>query len=314
MPLKVRLLLWWIRFTQKTPIYELPPVTARRVSTETFESAKKLIDYLPIELFAVKNRTFKARDGFDVPIRIYQPVNADNLPLIVFFHGGGFVIRDLDSHDNACRRLAHDNQAVVVSVDYRLAPEHKFPIPLQDCYDATVWASENAAKINADASRLVVMGDSAGGNLATVVAQIARDEKGPNILYQVLIYPSTDARMNHPSINKFAEGYLLTKPMMKWFLAQYRHNKEDIYNPLMSPLLCEDLSDLPPAFIITAEYDPLKDEGIAYAHRLKQAGVEVRHTDYKGLIHAFFNMPKLHKSCLAAFEEIKEVLEPVFKA
>ncbi len=312
MPLKIRLLLWWINFTEKTPIYEMPPVSARRVSDEIFESSKKIIDYPPIELFAVKNQTFKARDGFEVPIRIYQPTNDKNLPLIVFYHGGGFVIRDIDSHDNACRRLAHDNQAVVVSVGYRLAPEYKFPIPHQDCYDATVWASENAASINGDASKLVVMGDSAGGNLATVVAQIARDEKGPEICYQVLIYPTTDARMNHPSIHKFAEGYLLTKPMMKWFLEQYRSKKEDIYHPHMSPILCEDLSDLPPALIITAEFDPLKDEGIAYAHRLKQAGVEVQHTDYKGLIHAFFNMPKLHKSCLKAFDEIKETLQPVF--
>ncbi|MGB0932307.1 MAG: alpha/beta hydrolase [Chitinophagales bacterium] len=308
MPLKVRLLLWWIRLTEKTPMYELPAVTARRISKETLEGAKKLIEYAPIELFAVKNQMVKARDGYDIPIRIYQPIDADNLPIIVFYHGGGFVIRDLDSHDNGCRRLAHDNQAVVVSVDYRLAPEFKFPIPHQDCYDATVWVSENAASINGDASRLVVMGDSAGGNLATVVAQIARDKKGPKICYQVLIYPTTDARMNHPSIDKFAEGYLLTKPMMQWFLNHYKKNEEDIYNPLMSPLLCLDLSNMPPAFIITAEFDPLKDEGIAYAHRLKQAGVEVRHTDYKGLVHAFFNMPKLHKSCLRAYEEIKEVL------
>ncbi|MEZ4886256.1 MAG: alpha/beta hydrolase [Chitinophagales bacterium] len=312
MPLKIRLLLWWLRFTEKTPVYEMPAATARKVSREAFESAKKIIEYPPIDLFAVKNQTVKARDGFDIPIRIYQPIDADNLPLIVFYHGGGFVLRDIDSHDGACRRLARDNQAVVVSVDYRLAPEYKFPIPHQDCYDATVWASENAASIHADAKRLVVMGDSAGGNLATVVAQIARDE-GPAICYQVLIYPTTDARMNHPSINEFSEGYLLTKPLMKWFLNHYKSKDEDIYNPLMSPLLCRDLTNMPPTFIITAEFDPLKDEGIAYAHRLKQAGVEVKHSDYEGLIHAFFNMPRLHKSCLRAFEEIKEVLQPVLR-
>ncbi len=313
MPLKVRLLLWWIRLTEKTPIYELPAVTARRVSKETLERANKLIDYAPIKLFAVKNQTVKARDGYDIPIRIYQPIDADNLPIIVFFHGGGFVIRDLDSHDNSCRRLARDNKAIVVSVDYRLAPEYKFPIPHQDSYDATVWVSDNAESINGDASRLVVMGDSAGGNLATVVAQIARDENGPKICHQVLIYPTTDARLNHPSIDTFSEGYLLTKPMIHWFSNHYKSSKEDIYNPLMSPILCRDLSNMPPTFIITAEFDPLKDEGIAYAHRLKQAGVEVRHTDYTGLVHAFFNMPKLHKSCLRAYEEIKEVLQPIFR-
>ncbi len=313
MPLKIRLLLWWIRFTEKTPIYELPAAKARQVSKKSFEAAKRLIDYPPIKLFAVKNQTVKARDGYQIPIRIYQPTDSDNLPIIVFYHGGGFVIRDLDSHDNGCRRLAHDNKAVVVSVDYRLAPEYKFPIPHQDCYDATVWVSKNAKSIRGDASRLVVIGDSAGGNLATVVAQIARDEKGPKICYQVLIYPTTDARMNHSSIDEFSEGYLLTRPMMQWFLDQYKSTKEDIYNPLMSPLLCRDLSNMPPTLIITAEFDPLKDEGIAYAHRLKQAGVEVRHSDYEGLVHAFFTMPKLHKSCLRAYEEIKEVLKPVFR-
>ena len=313
MPFKIRLLLWWIRLTEKTPTYELPAATARRISKETLEAANKFLDFPPIKLFAVKNQTVKARDGYDIPIRIYQPIEGENLPIIVFYHGGGFVIRDIDSHDGACRRLSRDNQAIVVSVDYRLAPEYKFPIPHQDCYDATVWVSENAEKIGGDANRLVVMGDSAGGNLATVVAQIAKEENGPAICYQVLIYPTTDARMNHPSIEQFSEGYLLTKPLMQWFLNHYKRTNEDIYNPRMSPLLCRDLSDMPPAFIITAEFDPLKDEGIAYAHRLKQAGVEVRHTDYKGLIHAFFNMPKLHKSCLRAYDEIKEVLKPVLQ-
>ncbi len=313
MPIKIRLLLWWLKFTEKTPTHEMPAQKVREESDKTFNNAKKLLEYATIELFSVKNQTVKARDGFDIPIRIYRPSNMANLPLIVFYHGGGFVIRSIDSHDAACRRVARDNNAIVVSVGYRMAPEHKFPVPHQDCYDATVWASEHAAEIGGDASRLVVMGDSAGGNLATVVAQIALEENGPDICYQVLIYPTVDARMNHPSIDKFAEGYLLTKPLMQWFLNHYKSKEEDIYNPRMSPLLYEDLSKMPPAFIATAEYDPLKDEGIAYVQRLKQAGVEVQYTDYKGLIHAFFNMPKLHKSCLKIYDDIKEVLRPVLR-
>lgn len=313
MPLKIRLLLWWLKLTEKTPVYEMSPTQARKVSDKTFEDAKKLLEYAPIEMSEVSNRTVKARDGFDIPIRIYRPSNKQNLPLIVFYHGGGFVLRNIDSHDAGCRRLARDNQAIVVSVGYRMAPEYKFPIPYQDCYDATVWASEHAAEIGGDASRLVVAGDSAGGNLATVVAQIALEENGPDICYQVLIYPTVDARMNHPSIDKFAEGYLLTKPLMQWFLNHYKSKEEDIYNPRMSPLLYEDLSKMPPTFIGTAEYDPLKDEAVAYAQRLKQAGVEVQYTDYKGLIHAFFNMPKLHKSCLKIYDDIQEVLRPVLR-
>lgn len=307
MNLKLKALLWYLNNFKKEDL-TIPPAKIRKENAKELPRFLKLLDFAPIELFAVKDEMVTMRDGEEIRVRIYNPTEQKDLPLIIFFHGGGFVTRTIESHDLVCRRLSHLNQAVVVSVDYRLAPEFKFPIPHQDCYDATLWIADNARQLGGDPKQITVMGDSAGGNLATVVSILSRDLNGPKIKNQVLIYPTVDARLNHPSIDKFGKGYFLTKPLMQWFLDHYRSKEDDIYNPLMSPLLTENLSDLPPAFVFTAAYDPLKDEGVAYAKKLEAAGNQVVFKEYPNVIHGFINMPKISKECLEAHEDIKEYL------
>ncbi len=235
----------------------------------------------------VENRTIPGPAG-EIPVRIYTPQGNGPFPALVFFHGGGWVICNLDTHDGICRGLANGAGCVVVSVDYRLAPEHKFPAAPEDCYAATQWVAENAAELNVDASHIAVGGDSAGGNLTAVVAQMARDRGGPHLVFQLLIYPATDFRMNTPSIEENATGYFLTKDDMIWFTNHYLNSEEDKTNPLASPLLASDLSGLPPALIITAQYDPLRDEGELYGQKLREAGVPVTVSRYAGVIHGFF--------------------------
>lgn len=309
---KVKLLLKVLDFQTKHPIEEMTPEQARRVTEASFERGKKWTNYPPIELFRVFDQNILGREC-EIPIRIYQPKNEDHLPIILFFHGGGFVLRNQNSYDKVCRRIARDTEAIVISVDYRLAPEHKYPKAVYDCYDATKWAYENAALIGGKADTLVVMGDSAGGNLAAAVSLMSRDLNGPAIQHQVLIYPATDARLILPSIEKYGHGFLLTKSMIRWFVNHYIRTEDDIYEPYLSVLLARDLSNLPPALIITAEYDPLIDEGLAYAKRLKKAGVMVQYSEYKGLIHAFMNLPKIHKSILGAYLEIEATLKRTWR-
>jgi acetyl esterase len=235
----------------------------------------------------VENRTIPGPAG-EIPVRIYTPQGNGPFPALVFFHGGGWVICNLDTHDGICRSLANGAGCVVVSVDYRLAPEHKFPAAPEDCYAATQWVAKNAAELNVEASNIAIGGDSAGGNLTAVVAQMARDRGGPHLVFQLLIYPATDFRMNTPSIEENATGYFLTKDDMIWFTNHYLNSEEDKTNPLASPLLARDLSGLPPALIITAQYDPLRDEGELYGQKLREAGVPVTVSRYEGVIHGFF--------------------------
>ncbi|PSR12126.1 MAG: alpha/beta hydrolase [Bacteroidetes bacterium] len=306
-PLKIRLLLWLINRDATLQIHQMSAPQARQVTEKKKARIEKFLDYAPLPLHRVFDLAIPGRDS-QIPVRIYQPTAEKNLPLIVYFHGGGFVLPGVDSHDKVCRRIAHDNQAVVLSVEYRLAPEFKFPIPVHDSYDATVWAAENAALHHGDPTRLVVMGDSAGGNLATAVCLLARDLQGPKIACQVLIYPCTDATMGSDSITTYGAGYLLTHASMKWFVGHYKATDKDLYSPYMSMLLADDVTNLPPAFVFTAEYDPLKDEGRQYAEKLRAAGNEVLYKDYGGLIHGFMNMPKMSPHILGAYADIRAVL------
>lgn len=310
MPLKLRLLLFYLNYIAKQLDYsKLDAPTVRKINHKEYEKVNSIIDFAALPLFKIWDEEVNVRDGASVTVRIYQATEKKNVPLIVFFHGGGFVTRSIETHDKACRRIAQSNEAVVISVGYRLAPEFKFPIPVYDCYDATVWARQEAGRLGADPEKLVVMGDSAGGNLATVVSILARDGDGPSIRAQVLIYPTADGRLQHATIDQFAKGYLLTKPMMKWFLAHYQRTPEDAVDPLMSPILTADLSDLPSAYISTAEYDPLKGEGTDYAASLKEAGNEVFIKDYKGVVHGFLNLAKITtKQTFAMHEDIKTFL------
>lgn len=224
-----------------------------------------------------------------VPVRVYRPRAEGTLPLVVFCHGGGWMIGNLDSHDAVCRLLADRTPAVVVSVDYRLAPEHPFPAAVDDCWAATCWAAERAADWDADGRRLGVAGDSAGGNLAAVMALKAREAGGPAIGFQALVYPAVDHTADTESKRRNGEGYLLTAEAIAWCSRAYL-GEGDWRDPLASPLLASSHAGLPPALVATAEFDPLLDEGRAYADALAAAGVAVEYTNYPGMLHGFIRM------------------------
>jgi acetyl esterase len=238
----------------------------------------------------------------DIPVRIYRPTAAMPLSVVVYFHGGGFVIGDIASHDTTCQRLAAGIPALVISVDYRLAPEHRFPAAVDDCEAATAWASAHAPELGGDPSRLAVAGDSAGGNLAAVIARRARDAGGPNIAFQLLVYPATDMTRSLPSHTENGTGYLLDSDAMSWFLDNYLADA-DRRHPDASPLFADDLSGLPPAFVLTAEFDPLRDEGEAYAERLRTAGVPVTTSRYDGMIHGFYGLDSIFDAAKKATAE-----------
>jgi len=223
-----------------------------------------------------------------IPVRIYRP-SAAPAPVHVHFHGGGWVIGDLDTHDRDCREICVGADCIVVAVDYRLAPEHIFPAAPEDCYAALCWATANLDSLCALPGAVSVGGDSAGGNLAAAVALMARDRNGPAIAMQLLIYPVTDATMESGSYRDNADGYLLSRTMMSWFWDHYCPDLALRADPLASPIAAEDLAGLPPALVMTAEFDPLRDEGEAYAERLIAAGVEVEVRRFDGLIHGFFS-------------------------
>ena len=238
----------------------------------------------------IEDREIPGQEG-KIPVRIYTPEGKGPFPVLVFFHGGGWVIGNIESHDTTCRVLTNAAGCVTVSVDYRLAPEHKFPAAPEDCYTATKWVADNATTFNGDPTRIAVGGDSAGGNLAAVVPLMARDRGGPNLVYQLLIYPATDYYLpGTPSIQENGDGYLLTRDDMIWFLGHYLSSEADIKHPYAFPLQAKELSGLPPAMVITAEFDPLRDEGEMYAVQLKQAGVVVTATRYHGTIHGFVSL------------------------
>jgi acetyl esterase len=228
--------------------------------------------------------------GGPLAVRVYRFSAEPDQPAVVYFHGGGFVIGSLESHDGTCRRLAHGAGCTLISVDYRLAPESKFPAAVDDAYAATAWVADNAAALKIDPSRIAVAGDSAGGNLAAVVAILTRDRRGPALVHQLLIYPVTDMAFASESYVTNGDDYFLTRDMMAWFGEQYVPKGHPPEDPMLSPLYAEDLSDLAPATVITAEYDPLRDEGEAYARRLTEAGVATEPVRYDGVIHGFFSM------------------------
>jgi acetyl esterase len=225
-----------------------------------------------------------------IPVRVYTPPGEGIKPGLVYFHGGGFVVCNLDSHDVTCRELASGADCVVVSVDYRLAPEARFPAAPEDCHAATRWVAREAESLGIDRGRIAVAGDSAGGNLAAVVALMCRDRGGPELVHQLLIYPVTDHRCETPSFDENGKGYFLTGDMMRWFWHHYLESAKDGESPLASPIRADDLAGLPSATVLTAEYDPLRDEGRAYAERLEAAGVATRYTNYPGVFHGFFGM------------------------
>ena len=247
-----------------------------------------------------------------IPARLYRPAGHGPLPLLVYFHGGGWVLGGLASHDNVCRSLANGAGCAVLAIDYRLAPEHRFPAAVDDCYEATVWAAANAAALGCDPKRIAVGGDSAGGNLAAVISQIARDRGAPALSFQLLVYPATDAAYDTASYRENATGYFLELDDMHWFYDHYLDGVADRSDPRASPLRARDLRGLPPALVITAEFDPLRDEGEAYAGRLREAGVPVTLHRYDGMIHGFFAMGPLLDQGKQAVAEAVAALRAAF--
>jgi acetyl esterase len=258
------------------PYHTVAAPVARRIYRDTRAVLSSKAPELPeIRLLVTENFT----------LRVYRPVKNEKLPALVYFHGGGWTIGDIDTHDVLCRELAIGARCVVVSVDYRLAPEYPFPAAVEDCFAATRYVADNAATLNIGS--IAVGGDSAGGNLAATVALMARDAGSPAIAFQLLIYPATDQRLATASHERNAQGYLLTRDAIDYFRRAYLPNEKDWTDWRASPLLARSHADLPPALVITAGYDPLLDEGRAYAERLKAAGVLVEYREYPDMVHGF---------------------------
>lgn len=267
------------------------PSLAEMAVPDARAMAKQMAQILPRgpEVASVTDLSVDGAGG-PIPIRLYRPEGTSPMQALVWFHGGGFVIGGVDEADSVCRQLVSESGIVVASVDYRLAPEHPYPAAADDSFAATSWLSANAANLGLDAARLAVGGDSAGGNLAAVVSLRARDEGRPPIAFQLLVYPVTDATMSRESYKQNGEGYFLTTDAMRWFLDRYLPDPSDRTDPYAAPLAAKDLSGLPPALVITAEYDPLRDEGEAYGARLREAGVLTTVSRYEGMMHGFFTM------------------------
>lgn len=289
----------------------IPPVNALSVpeARSMFEEI-----YAPPEdppsVDMLREYSIPGPDG-PLDVRLYTPEGDPPFPVLVFFHGGGYVLGSLDTHDLMCRILCRQAECTVVSVDYRLAPEDPFPAALRDCFAATQWVADHPGVVHGDPDRLAVGGDSAGGNLAAAVSLMCRDRDGPSLQHQTLIYPAVNNHDAHPDLDSYlenAEGYMISIDDLIWFSEKYLPHPIHNYNELASPLEARDLSDLPPATVVTAGFDPLRDEGVAYARRLEENGVPVVHRNYEDMVHGFAMMldgPSLDRAheCLSFVSE-----------
>jgi len=301
-----------VRLSGRPPYETLSAPEAR----ELFLAAREVLAPDPPAVGEIRELSAPGPAGAAVPLRLYRGATTapgETLPALVYLHGGGWVIGDLDTHDSLCRHLANAARCVV-AVDYRLAPEHKFPAAVEDCVAATSWVAQEAAALGIDRERLAVGGDSAGGNLAAVVSLVARDQGMPMLRCQALLYPAVECGMTHPSHDRFAEGYLLTRPTMKWFYEQYLRGPPDVDDWRASPLRAADLSGVAPALVLTAGNDVLCDEGEAYARRLQEAGVAVQLRHYPDQIHGFLTMGKIVQAAQPALDDIAAALRAAWEA
>ena len=293
------------------PYNEVPPAVARRFYRDT--RGPLTPDPPPVESVQL---LLAPGDGGPVPVRAYRPKGAardEPLPALVFFHGGGWVIGDLDTHDVVCRTLANGARCAVFSVEYRKAPEAPFPAAVDDCFSSLIFISKNSNSLGINPAQIAVGGDSAGGNLATVIALMARDAGGPALSLQLLIYPATDQHYGFPSIERNGEGYLLTKKVMHYFRSHYLPRKQDWLDWRASPLLAKSLAGLPPAFVLTAGFDPLVDEGKAYADRLAKEGVRTEYKNYADMVHGFITMGRVLDSANTALADCAQALRKAWR-
>ena len=289
------------------PYHDVPPAVARRFYRDT----RGPLTPDPPAVESVQLLLAPGKGG-PVPVRAYRPKGAGKdevLPALIYLHGGGWVIGDLDTHDVVCRTLANGARCAVFSVEYRKAPEAPFPAAVDDCFSALEFVVKNGKNLKIDTSKIAVGGDSAGGNLAAVMALMARDAGGPAISFQLLIYPATDQQLGHPSIDGNGEGYLLTKKVMIYFRGRYLPREADWRDWRASPLLAKSHAGLPPAFVMTAGFDPLLDEGRAYAEKLKSAGVPVDYREYSDMVHGFITMGRVLDSANTALADCAQALK-----
>jgi len=298
----------------KSPLpayYDVPPAVARRL----YRDSRGALTPDPPAVESAQLLMAPSAAG-PVPVRAYRPKGAGKdeiLPALVYFHGGGWVIGDLDTHDVVCRTLCNGARCAVFSVEYRKAPESPFPAAVDDCFSALSFVSGNSDSLKVNAKQIAVGGDSAGGNLATVMALTARDAGGPAISFQVLIYPGADQRMAHPSIKRNGEGYLLTEKSMLYFRSHYLPDPKDWLDWRASPLLAKSLAKLPPAFVLTAGFDPLVDEGKEYAERMRKEGVKVEYRNYPDMVHGFITMGRVLDTANAALADCATALKNAWR-
>ncbi|MDD9896437.1 MAG: alpha/beta hydrolase [Gammaproteobacteria bacterium] len=278
-----------------------------------YDQASELVRGDPPKPFSIEEIEIPGSGG-SIPAWIYRPSEQPRFPILVYFHGGGYTIGSLKSHDCICRGLCVEAECIVVSVDYRLAPENKYPAAVEDAWDAARWVAANAVALGGDPDKVAIGGDSAGGNLTAVVSLLAKENGSPDFVFQLLVYPGTDMTCSFESHNKFGNGYRLTNELIAWFYAHYFTEGDDITHWKASPLNAEDLSDLPPAFMISAGFDPLQDENRAYAEKLKSAGVSVKHSHYGGMIHGFLTMPGALDKAREGINECAQELRDAFNS
>lgn len=293
-------------------MWEFTPAEAR----QAFSLMMQFVAPKDVIVGKVENLRASGPNG-DIPLRSYAPPGAGNgaLPVLLFFHGGGFVIGNLDTHDGLCRVLCRESGARVIAVDYRLAPEHRFPAAVDDAYAALCWIAAHADSLGVDARRIAIGGDSAGAALATVSARTAKEKNGPALALQLLMFPPADLAADTPSRQNWADGYFLDRLTIKWFFDNYLPEGADLRDPRLSPIYAPDLRGVAPVWLLTAEYDPLHDEGLAYAAKLREAGVPVSVMDYPNLVHDFIYLdavlPQAREALRAAAQAVKDATNNV---
>lgn len=294
---------------KQTPVFSISEIEKARMFADerTYSEISK-----PEKVFDLTDIVIRGYRS-DITLRFYKPERKPPLPILLFFHGGGWALGNLKNYESFCTQIVNLSSCAVVSVDYNLAPEHKFPEPVEDCYSALIWILKNGNKYGLDPSRLIVCGDSAGGNISAVITLMARDRGISSIGYQVLIYPVVDlSNFNYESFKLFGTGNLLNTEDMPWAIEKYLNSEDERFNPYVSPILAKDFSNLPPAYVITAGYDILRDEGYVYAIELVKAGVPVTIRCYKEFMHGFFTMDAVSDAVRPAIVETAEFLKKVF--